>query len=340
MYRSALGFSSLVLTLFAFSAFAQQSAHPGIDLYNAGKFREAAVSLESATRQKETKDNFEIWNYLGRSYVGLTDNKKAQKAFEKAIKLAPARADLHLNLAHVHILMRRGKQARSSANQAISLEPRNTGGYYLRGVAYFWDGDLKNSEADASKTIEINPAFGPGYVLQADIQIARLTRRVDNGSKPEDEIGFLRDATEILRIGEEKSKGHPSYEQVVEALESTSAIYEYFSKFGATRSSEPVQPEPGDEPLRIIERPRPSYTDSARSAGVQGTVILAVVFGASGRVEHILILKRLPNGLSEQARIAAKKIQFEPAKKNGIPVSVVRLVEYTFSIYSPYMGRN
>jgi len=85
--------------------------------------------------------------------------------------------------------------------------------------------------------------------------------------------------------------------------------------------------------VKIISKPKPGYTDSARVANVQGTVTLRVVFLASGQIGSISPVKGLPNGLTEQAIACARRISFEPAKNNGIPQTVTKLVEYSFSIY-------
>ncbi|MEO7539374.1 MAG: TonB family protein [Pyrinomonadaceae bacterium] len=85
--------------------------------------------------------------------------------------------------------------------------------------------------------------------------------------------------------------------------------------------------------LKIISKPRPGYTDSARQNNVQGTVILRVTFLASGQVGSISAVKGLPNGLTEQAIAAARRISFEPKKVDGVGQPVTRQIEYTFSIY-------
>lgn len=85
--------------------------------------------------------------------------------------------------------------------------------------------------------------------------------------------------------------------------------------------------------LKILSKPRPGYTDAARQNNIQGTVILRVTFLASGQVGSISPVKGLGNGLTEQAIAAARRINFEPMKVNGIPQSVTKQIEYTFSIY-------
>jgi TonB family protein len=95
----------------------------------------------------------------------------------------------------------------------------------------------------------------------------------------------------------------------------------------------PPRPVGVTAPLKILAKPKPSYTDSARQNQVQGTVILRVTFLASGAIGSISPVKGLPNGLTEQAIAAARSIRFEPAKSNGVGQTVTKQVEYTFSIY-------
>jgi TonB family protein len=88
-----------------------------------------------------------------------------------------------------------------------------------------------------------------------------------------------------------------------------------------------------DVKAQLLERPKPSYTDSARTNNVQGTVVLRVVLSADGSVGSVSAIRGLPNGLTEQAIAAARRIRFVPAKKDGRPVSVAVTVEYNFSVY-------
>ncbi|HEX9930082.1 MAG TPA: energy transducer TonB [Pyrinomonadaceae bacterium] len=86
-------------------------------------------------------------------------------------------------------------------------------------------------------------------------------------------------------------------------------------------------------PLKIKSQPRPKYTEAARKNNVSGTVRLLVTFSASGKVTEVKRISGLPDGLTEEAIIAAKNIEFEPPQQNGKPISIVKPVEYKFSIY-------
>lgn len=95
----------------------------------------------------------------------------------------------------------------------------------------------------------------------------------------------------------------------------------------------PARPAGVTTGLKIISKPRPGYTDAARTNNIQGTVILRVTFLASGQIGSISPVKGLPNGLTEQAIAAARRIAFEPAKVNGLGQTVTKQIEYSFSIY-------
>jgi len=97
----------------------------------------------------------------------------------------------------------------------------------------------------------------------------------------------------------------------------------------------PKKPEPVGvtEGVKIIAKPRANYTDQARQNQVQGTVTLRVTFSASGQIAGIAPVSGLSYGLTEQAIAAARSIKFEPAKRNGVPYTVTKQVQYSFTIY-------
>lgn len=85
--------------------------------------------------------------------------------------------------------------------------------------------------------------------------------------------------------------------------------------------------------LTITSKPRASYTDDARRTLTQGNVKLAVEFGYDGKIKSAVVFQGLPHGLSENCLEAVKKIKFDPAQKDGKPVSVIAIIEYNFTVY-------
>ena len=83
----------------------------------------------------------------------------------------------------------------------------------------------------------------------------------------------------------------------------------------------------------VTLKPEPLFTDTARKKKTHGTVLLSAVFRSTGDVMVLNVLKRLPNGLTEQALDGASKIRFTPALLDGKPVSQIILLQYNFNRY-------
>ncbi len=84
---------------------------------------------------------------------------------------------------------------------------------------------------------------------------------------------------------------------------------------------------------RAIFAPDPEYSEEARKAKYQGTVVLWVVIGPDGRTHDIRVQRSLGLGLDEKAMQAVRTWKFEPARKDGQPVAVQVNVEVNFRLY-------
>lgn len=82
----------------------------------------------------------------------------------------------------------------------------------------------------------------------------------------------------------------------------------------------------------IVYRPEPYYTEAARRNQTEGSVTLRVTLGADGTVTDVETITGLPDGLTEQARRAAKQIRFNPATRDGSPIDEVRTITYSFDL--------
>jgi len=104
---------------------------------------------------------------------------------------------------------------------------------------------------------------------------------------------------------------------------------------GATEPTlgEPVNPGPGVTPPRPLKQTEPNYTDEARRAHIQGTVILDVVVHKDGTATVIKIVRGLGYGLDENAKAIIEKWEFEPGKVNGQPVDVEIQISVGFHLY-------
>jgi TonB family protein len=84
---------------------------------------------------------------------------------------------------------------------------------------------------------------------------------------------------------------------------------------------------------RTIYAPDPEYSEEARKAKYQGTVVLWLIVGPDGRPRDMRIVRSVGMGLDEKAVEAVRTWRFEPARKDGRPVAVQINVEVSFRLY-------
>ena len=77
----------------------------------------------------------------------------------------------------------------------------------------------------------------------------------------------------------------------------------------------------GVSPPSILYKVEPEYSEEARKAKFQGTVLLFVVVDEKGNPRDIKILRPLGLGLDQKAVEAVEKWKFSPGKKDGKPVA-------------------
>ena len=86
------------------------------------------------------------------------------------------------------------------------------------------------------------------------------------------------------------------------------------------------------EPIPIY-KPDPAYSEEARKAKYQGTVVLWIIVDASGAVTDCRVVKPLGLGLDEKAVETVRTWKFKPAMRNGTPVPVRVMVEVSFRLF-------
>ena len=84
---------------------------------------------------------------------------------------------------------------------------------------------------------------------------------------------------------------------------------------------------------RAIYDPDPEYSEQARKAKYQGSVLLWAVIDAGGHPRDLRIARSLGMGLDEKATEAVSKWRFAPAIKDGRPVAVQISIEVVFRLY-------
>lgn len=71
------------------------------------------------------------------------------------------------------------------------------------------------------------------------------------------------------------------------------------------------------QPATLLERTEPEYTEEARIANHEGSVLLQADIDTDGNAQNISLLRHLGLGLDEKAVEAVRQWRFRPARSNG-----------------------
>jgi TonB family protein len=82
----------------------------------------------------------------------------------------------------------------------------------------------------------------------------------------------------------------------------------------------------------LLYKVEPEYSEEARSAKLQGTVLLKVVVDTDGLAKDIQVVKSIGMGLDEQAVVAVTQWKFKPSTKDGAAVPVLAQIEINFKL--------
>jgi len=82
-----------------------------------------------------------------------------------------------------------------------------------------------------------------------------------------------------------------------------------------------------------VSTPDPDYTEEARRAKRQGTCTLWLIVDSSGHPRDIRVVHGLGFGLDAKAMEAVQQWRFDPALKDGKPVSVQISIEVEFKLF-------
>jgi TonB family protein len=88
----------------------------------------------------------------------------------------------------------------------------------------------------------------------------------------------------------------------------------------------------GIKSAELLFKVEPEYSDDARKARVQGTVVLVVEIDEKGRIRNPRVRDGLGLGLDEKAMEAVLKWRFRPYLRNGTAIAGPALIEVNFRL--------
>lgn len=100
----------------------------------------------------------------------------------------------------------------------------------------------------------------------------------------------------------------------------------------ASQDQGPYKVGDGVTAPQVIYKVQPRYTDEARTARVEGTVVLDVTVGSDGIPSDVVVKKSVDEGLDRNAVEAVRQWRFKPGAKDGVPVPVQAVIEINFRL--------
>jgi TonB family protein len=85
-------------------------------------------------------------------------------------------------------------------------------------------------------------------------------------------------------------------------------------------------------PAALLSKVEPEYSDEARRAKVQGTVLLYLEVDSEGKPRNITVRQGLGLGLDEKAISAVMHWKFRPGKQNGRAITTLAMIEVNFRL--------
>jgi TonB family protein len=289
----------------------------------AQKLLEAALKLRADAAGDNSQAVGIGMRRLGDLFRDTGKNAEAKKSYLQAIALLgdgaeAATALIHLGTVELVMAKQNAKASKSElatreyADAADHLERARSVDVHAAGEATMWealaaqwqDDNLKADELyrQALSTQKDDPT---GWLPTAELYAQFL----DANLRPDDAKAIRDQAVEMRKSAAPRV-----------VLDDTGR--EKASKIGKLVT-----------PPRIESKVEPQYSDDARIAKYQGTVITRVEIGSDGFVHYISIQHGLGLGLDEKAAQAIVRWKFKPAEQNGQPLAVEATIEVNFRLF-------
>ncbi len=86
------------------------------------------------------------------------------------------------------------------------------------------------------------------------------------------------------------------------------------------------------QPPQVIAKAEPQYSEEARKAKLEGSVMLSLTVGSDGAAHDVKVVRPLGSGLDEKAVQAVNQWRWRPAMKSGVAVATRATVEVRFQL--------
>jgi len=237
--------------------------------------------------------------------------------------------------------------ARDYLQRAVNVDPTGP----KAGVAYTWMAELRRAEpggtneaeslyqkalaveepnsAEAANTMHLYARFleqhdraGEGDVMEKQARAITQATATEFARKMQNAAGT------VVRFRAETVLGPNGYERPAAGQTAGAAPV----PDSALPASTAARVGNGVSAPVLLYKTEPEYTEEARLAKYQGTVLVYVEIGPDGKAHNMKVVRGLGLGLDEKAIEAVAKWKFKPGQKEGQPVTVQATIEVNFRL--------
>jgi tetratricopeptide (TPR) repeat protein len=130
-----------------------------------------------------------LWRLAGRVYAAQHKTEQAEKAFRKALALAPNLALIHYELGQLYVSQNKVSAAQSAFQAALDKEETNSGVHTALGALLEGQGKIEAADAHYRRAVQLNPK----NVVAANNLAVSLSERQELN----DAFAFARDALDL-----------------------------------------------------------------------------------------------------------------------------------------------
>jgi TonB family protein len=324
------------------------SAPPNVRFRTNATAQEA--DIDATIRAAASQKSHEILDAAAAAYINLSRFDAAQKLLENSLAIrgeqagstSPAYAAGLVKLGDLEVKRHRAPEAESFYAKAVSLgdRPEVAPALLYLGLKAYGTADYTTAEDYFQRVLNVDPQgpqAGPALTWLAGIRLDQpgregeaelLYQKAMAVEKPNsyDLADTLTNYAHFLR---QAARFDEAKQQDARAAEVRGAV----NHSAVTTAVNGVyRVGDGITAPRLIFKVEPQYTETARAAKFQGTVLLYIEVQPDGRAANIRVQRSLGLGLDEKAIEAVQQWRFKPGTKDGSPVPVAATIEVNFRL--------
>jgi TonB family protein len=340
--RTAIGRVSIAAS--AIAAIVLMAPLAALDAQNSN---EAAVpaDVDATIRAALAQKNHEILDNAAAAFERVRQYQPAQKLLETSLQVREQTSgqqsvDYGIGLAKLgDLAIEQGKHKDaadfySRAALAIGDRPAAAHPLFQLGVLMLGQKDYAGAEQQFQRMQTVDPSRAG----EALTWIA-LTHERQDGGRPLAESYYRQALAVEDSASPEATVTKRLLARLLRSMDRNDEADQLAPENAAARPKFTVQTSPGVNRVgngvsapALLYKVEPMYTEEARAAKYQGTVLLYIEVGADGFAHNIQVQRSLGLGLDQKAIDAVSQWRFRPGMKDGQPVTVQATIEVNFRL--------